>query len=193
MPPLEIKKIYVDSRHKTADSVSDSNFKFELPFNVNTPEDTVFYVTEISMPNVFQTIQEGYNDRMYWAIGTRTAAQLDPPMWFYSYDYHITKFPAGNYTIAEFAQVFLNAIGSQYISVSYDDQNFCLVINNTSGDKSVRIFSDISAIKQNAQFSNHDSEDYRKTWNLHNTTIPFYQNAMNSVNEILSLINRWIC
>ena len=34
---LPIKKVYVNSRYKTADSISDSNFKFELPYVLTMP------------------------------------------------------------------------------------------------------------------------------------------------------------
>ena len=39
---LPIKKIYVDSRHRTADSESSSNFKIDLPYSITLPENTVF-------------------------------------------------------------------------------------------------------------------------------------------------------
>ena len=39
---LPIKKVYVNSRYKTADSVSDSNFKFELPYVLTMPSNAFF-------------------------------------------------------------------------------------------------------------------------------------------------------
>ena len=39
---LPVKKIYIDSRFKSSDSASDSDFKIDLPETVNMPEDTVF-------------------------------------------------------------------------------------------------------------------------------------------------------
>ena len=41
---LPIKKIYVNSRYKTADSISDSNFKFELPYVLTMPHNAIFYI-----------------------------------------------------------------------------------------------------------------------------------------------------
>lgn len=35
---LPVKKIYIDSRFKTSDSRSDSNFKVDLPFPILTPK-----------------------------------------------------------------------------------------------------------------------------------------------------------
>ena len=39
---LPVKKIYVDSRYKTQDSISNSRFKYELPASVLLLDDTVF-------------------------------------------------------------------------------------------------------------------------------------------------------
>ena len=39
---LPIKKVYVNSRYKSAGSVSDSNFKFELPYVLTTPPNAIF-------------------------------------------------------------------------------------------------------------------------------------------------------
>ena len=39
---LPIKKIYVVSRHKTEDSISDSNLKFPLPFVLTMPHNATF-------------------------------------------------------------------------------------------------------------------------------------------------------
>ena len=38
---LEVKKIYVDSRFRTKNSVSDSNFSIQLGRNIYLPENTV--------------------------------------------------------------------------------------------------------------------------------------------------------
>ena len=48
---LPIKKVYVNSRYKTADSVSDSNFKFELPYVLTMPHNAIFYITDVCIPN----------------------------------------------------------------------------------------------------------------------------------------------
>ena len=39
---LPLKEIYIDSRDRTPDSVSSSNFKYELPFTTQMPDNTVF-------------------------------------------------------------------------------------------------------------------------------------------------------
>ena len=42
---LPIKKIYIDTKYKTKDSVSNSHFKIELPQTLLKPENTVFTLT----------------------------------------------------------------------------------------------------------------------------------------------------
>ena len=64
---LAIKKIYVDSKYKTADSVSDSNFKFQLSQTVSLPDECKFYVSDVSIPHSWQTVHE-FNSKLYLRI-----------------------------------------------------------------------------------------------------------------------------
>ena len=45
---LPIKKIYIDSRCKSSDSVSDSDFHIDLPTTFLMPDDTGFYIDDES-------------------------------------------------------------------------------------------------------------------------------------------------
>ena len=49
---LPLKKIYIDSRDRTVEPKSASNFKIELPNTVQMPENTVFFVTDVCVPHV---------------------------------------------------------------------------------------------------------------------------------------------
>ena len=62
---LPLKKIYIDSRDRTVDSKSASNFKIELPNTVQMPENTVFFVTDVCVPHVWKTVEEGFNDSLF--------------------------------------------------------------------------------------------------------------------------------
>ena len=42
---------YIDSRSKTSDSVSSSNFKIDLQTTLLFPENSVFYIDDISIPH----------------------------------------------------------------------------------------------------------------------------------------------
>ena len=41
---LDTKKVYIDTRFKAKDSLSDSDFWVELPRSLNVPDDCVCYI-----------------------------------------------------------------------------------------------------------------------------------------------------
>ena len=53
---LEVKNVYIDTRFKTADSRSDSEFIIDLPKTINIPEDTIAYINDIVLPVSWTTI-----------------------------------------------------------------------------------------------------------------------------------------
>ena len=65
---LPIKKIYIDSKFKTLDSVSSSNFKIDLQSTLLFPENSVFYIDDVSIPHSWYSIEENINDRIYLYI-----------------------------------------------------------------------------------------------------------------------------
>ena len=67
---LPIKKIYVNSRYKAPDSISDSNFKFELPYVLTMPHNAIFYITDVCIPNLFKTICRDEIDDLYFQYTT---------------------------------------------------------------------------------------------------------------------------
>ena len=64
---LPVKKIYVDSKYKTGDSVSDSNFKFQLPQTCFMPEDTKFFISDVCIPFSWYTVNS-FNNKLYLSI-----------------------------------------------------------------------------------------------------------------------------
>ena len=63
---LPVSKIYVDTKYKTADSLSSSDFKIELPETLTLPPNTKAYLTDITMVNTMTTSIKDYNDTLYW-------------------------------------------------------------------------------------------------------------------------------
>jgi hypothetical protein len=61
---LDIKKVYVDTRFKTLDSLSDSNFWIELPRSLNVPDDCVGYIDDIVIPVSWSTV-DSRNNQLY--------------------------------------------------------------------------------------------------------------------------------
>ena len=58
---LPVKKIYIDSRMKTASSKSTSDFSVDLPVQLLMHENTVFYVDGVTIPASWYNI--GYHNR----------------------------------------------------------------------------------------------------------------------------------
>ena len=67
---LPIKKVYIDSRHKTPVSVSDSNFKYELPYTISMPPNACFFLTDVCIPYLWRTVNENDNDHIYFSVST---------------------------------------------------------------------------------------------------------------------------
>ena len=64
---LPVKKVYIDTKYKTKDSISNSNFKYELPQTLFMPENTVFYVDDVAIPHSWTTV-ESFNDKLYFRV-----------------------------------------------------------------------------------------------------------------------------
>ena len=61
---LRIKKVYIDSRFKTKDSISNSDFKFQLTETVDLPHNCVCFVDDIIIPHSWHTV-EYFNNKIY--------------------------------------------------------------------------------------------------------------------------------
>jgi hypothetical protein len=59
---LPIKKIYINSNFKTADSNSNSDFKIQLSSTFNFPKNSVFYIEDFTCSHAWYSIEEGFND-----------------------------------------------------------------------------------------------------------------------------------
>ena len=45
--------------------MSDSNFYIDLPINMLTPDNTGFYIDDVTIPVSWYTIEEGRNNELY--------------------------------------------------------------------------------------------------------------------------------
>lgn len=75
---LPISKIYIDSRFKSSDSVSDSNLIIDLPMTVTLPEDTVFYVDDVCIPVSWYVVDEARNNKFYFSINATPYMRIIP-------------------------------------------------------------------------------------------------------------------
>ena len=140
---LPVKKIYVDSLYKTADSVSSSNFKIELPYTITMPKDAVFTIDEVCIAHSWYTIEENVNDKLYLFIVDLTSRATRSI---------IIQIPNGNYTgdlLKSVLQTVLNGaiagIGAGLfalsLTVSYNPNTFNINIA-VAGPFEVQILSD---------------------------------------------------
>ena len=98
------RKIYIDTKYKTKDSVSSSDFKIELPETALLPEKCKAYLDEICIPHSFYTIEAGINDKFYLHTSTTAA---NPPL-----DYWIITIPSKIYTGADLATELSTQMGN---------------------------------------------------------------------------------
>ncbi len=139
---MDIKKVYIDTRFRTADSKSNSDFYIELPRALNIPDKCVCYIDDIVIPVSWSTIDER-NQNMYLQI------QLDGEVF-----QHTVIFEPGNYTGITFTTAFqskMNAALLEYelsVSCTYDIMNnkLQIVLNDDrdtqTGDVQVVILSE---------------------------------------------------
>ena len=95
----KIKKVYVDSRYKSNDSVSNSDFKFELKEALYLPDNTICYIDDISIPHTWYTIED-YNNQLY-------IEATNPDL---SLSESILTVQSGNYTASSLATMLNNIL-----------------------------------------------------------------------------------
>ena len=106
---LPIKKIYIDTRQKTADSASHSDFSIDLPTTFLMPDDTGFYVEDICLPISWWTIEAGVKDTLFWGqpiSGTTQVAQT------------MSVILAGTYTSDELGIAIVKEMNGQFLSTA---------------------------------------------------------------------------
>ena len=103
---LPIKKLYIDSRFKSSDSASDSDFKIDLPQNLLMPEGTGFYIDDISIPVSWYVIEEGRNNIL----------------WFRAFNLSVgAVIPTGNYSIIALNDAIVKAMNDLQLSTAQFD------------------------------------------------------------------------
>ena len=116
----KIKKAYVDSRFRTRDSNSDSDFKFELKEALDLPDNTVCYIDDISIPHTWRTI-ETHNNKFYIIFkmfylaggGYETTEESN-------YNPYVLELPQGNYTGPQMAAAIQELLNGFALSFDFE-------------------------------------------------------------------------
>ena len=95
---LPIKKIFRDSRFKSSDSASHSDFKIDLPHNFLMPEDTGFYIDDVCIPHSWYPVETGRNTRIVMA---------------YDGMIHFVTIDPGNYAVKDLGVAIVDAINNK--------------------------------------------------------------------------------
>jgi hypothetical protein len=140
MSVLPVRKIYVDTKYKTVDSVSNSHFKIQLPETILLPERTVFYIDDICIPHSFYTIETGVNDKFYVNISSTEPNEDIRPFVCY-----VLTLTSQNYTGAELAThlaYLLNTReGSNNFTFTYSAGKQSITITTTVNNKTFKILT----------------------------------------------------
>ena len=130
---LPVKKIYINSNFKTADSQSDSNFKFQLSRTFSFPKNTVFYIENFTCSHAWYSVEAGFNDSLCMMVnGGNFRIELPP----------------GNYTGATLAteiQTACNIMRANVFTVSYSTKQNNITIAAV-GSTTFKVYTDDEAL-----------------------------------------------
>ena len=98
-----IKKVYIDSRYTTSDSISNTTFKFGIKEALYLQSNTVCYIDYISIPHCWYSI-EYINNKLYIK---RVFAETQTTG-------IILKIPFGNYNTTRLASTVQNVLRERY-------------------------------------------------------------------------------
>jgi len=121
----KVKKVYIDSRYKSNDSVSNSDFKFELKESLDLPDNTVCYVDDICIPHTWRTI-ESHNNKFYIILMT-TVVNEDTTR-TYNWLPYVLTLPVGNYNGLNLASSIQDLLNANEINFTFE-----VVYNTATG------------------------------------------------------------
>ena len=168
----KIKKVYIDSRYKTSDSYSDSEFNIELKEAIDLPDNTVCYVDDISIPHTWYTV-EHYNNRLYVQHSNTTTG---------GNDYFILQIPFGNYNGASLASEFQTQLQRL-------NPNFNVVYNTGRGTMTITLNQAFKFVTDTEIKTTFVSVAWR---NLNNDQVLVDFDYLMSINDVIrNNIIRW--
>ena len=166
-----IKTVYIDSRYKTSDSISNSGFKFEIKEARDLPENTVCYIDDISILHSWYTI-DSYNNKLY----------IDNTHEDLSLSASVLSIPADNYNASNLASTLQSVL-----QTAYPNENYTCVYNTARGSitisaiRSFRMYTDDQAI----ELTNSIGVQFPDWVDHNNQLITVDVNSLMPMNEIL--------
>ena len=139
MSSIKYKKIYFDTKYKTDDSKSTSDFKVELPETLFFENNTVFYVDDIAIPHSWWTVED-FNNKLYMCAYSGTIPGASPGN-TYSFIITLTN---GNYTGNELASEItdkLHNVVNGYYNCYYLSKTNTLQIASSDNNHKFKILT----------------------------------------------------
>jgi len=179
---LPLKKIYIDSRDRTPDSKSSSNFKIELPYTVQMPENTIFFVTDVCIPHVWTTVEEDKNDRLYLYYRT-TSGHLPVQLATKSESWRVVTLTPRNYNLSTLATEIQTQLNDALDSNAKSFTSFIVTSDATSFSITISLSS-----TSNCYFKLYtDSEVRSSSINWIGGSVDPYN--VKSANDVLKLVS----
>ena len=170
----KIKKVYIDSRYKTNDSASNSDFKFELKEQIEAPDNTVCYIDDISIPHSWYSVEE-YNNRLYIQYENTSIER--------GFDFIVVILPTGNYTGMTFASTLQAELQKKIPDMScvYNPARGTITF---TGENIFRVLTDNHFIPgyYSMVFFEYANEDWRY---VDDTPVTVVANNLMSLNEVI--------
>jgi hypothetical protein len=169
---LPIKKIYIDSKFKSNDSISNSNFKITLPQSITFGSNSVFYIDEVAIPHSWWTIED-FNSKLYLSIfvsaNGRDQHIIELNKQIYNGSTLATEISSKLLSIGYPSTVTYNA-SKQTIIISIDDYDFKFLTDDELREVN---WTGESYDKNNLQSANGVIKNTERTSVIHNAGNPF--------------------
>ena len=118
----KIKKVYIDIIYKSNDSISNSDFKFELKEALDLHENAVCYIDGISIPHSWYTIED-FKNKLY-IQRTYGGMRIDGT---------IITLPVGNYNASRLASTIQSLVQQRYTDIDYPNDEMTCIYDNARG------------------------------------------------------------
>ena len=164
----KVKKVYIDSRYKTDDSVSNTEFKLEIREALGLDDNTVCYIDDISTPHTWYTI-ENYNNQLCIETASNSIANAS-----------IVTIPNGNYTASSLASTLTLTFQARFLEISfscnYNNNVGTIKITNSSNSLLRTLTYETVVSLQGIKWYGDDGGHHLYSLNIYN---------LRSVNEVL--------
>ena len=165
---LPVKKLYIDSRLKAKDSRSSSDFVVDLPMNLSMPENTVFYIDDVTIPVSWYNIDSN-NNKLYIQFQLPGLQTVDT----------VLTIPIGNYNVISLSQALEHAINVALDVANHPTLSVNVEYNITTNDITIKVGQNnwLYNIWTDEELDNREKENrtpYQKPYNSINAVLNYF-------------------